>query len=335
MHVADPFLLASADVGRIGAIPGVRLICEAYTLPHAEHVAREHAPDAARTETLTDAQRSAFAAAEALVTLHAPLDLASVAPRLRWLQATGSGIRHLLASGIATMPLALTNAAGAGATGVAEWVVARILEDAKRLPLHAEMQRDGRWEHALGRSLRGLTVGIVGFGAIGQETARLLRPFGVRLVAVRRSAPDATLAAAADLFVTPAQLAEVLPDCDVVVLAVPGNAATEDLVDRAFLAAMPSGSLLVNVARGTVVDENALIDALRTGHLRAAALDVTRKEPLPADDPLRAAPNVRISPHSALAGDGYWDAVLDLVCDNVVRFRDGRPLRNLVRLADL
>ena len=126
---------------------------------------------------------------------------------------------------------------------------------------------------------------------------------------------------------------EVLRRSDIVVVAAPGTNDTDDMFDAAAFAAMPPDSIFVNVARGTLVDETALIDALTSGHLRGAAIDVARIEPLPADDPLWDAPNLLISPHSSTSGEGYADRAFELFCTNLERLVRGEPLVNLIDLS--
>ena len=338
VHVAYGPLVPVIDEARLGAIrDGVEVRTAPYDLSHAEHTkrAREpHAPDLARGEVPLSADlRDALAAAEVMLTLNAPLDLPALAPRLQWIQAIGSGVGQFVPSRLPDGGITLTNAAGVGAVPIAEWVLARILSVYKRLDDHAAQQRSHVWQEAMGASLQGRTAVIVGLGAIGTAVATRLRVFGVHVIGVRRSWTPGATAPDADELVGPDQLHAALGRAHIVVVAAPGTAANENLFDTAAFAAMRRGALFVNVARGSLVDEDALIDALRSGHLRAAAIDVAREEPLPPDSPLWDTPNLTISPHSSASADRYLERVGDLFYDNLARYVAGQELRNVVDLA--
>jgi phosphoglycerate dehydrogenase-like enzyme len=337
--VAFPMLYPATDIDRIRAIagPDTTVTLAAFEISHEQRTRREqqpHDPDTRDADPeLDDTQRAAFATADIVYTLDVPVRLAEVAPRLRWVQAIGSGVGQYVAADLPAAGLALTNGAGIGAPPIAEWVVARVLQILKNLPEHDANAREHRWQSSLGSNLAGKTAVVVGLGAIGRSTARLLRPFGVRVFGVRRSVVPGFVDPDVDEMVTPATLHEALGRADIAVLAAPGTDANENLFDTATFAAMPRGAIFINVARGTLVDEAALIDALNTGHLRAAAIDVARSEPLPADDPLWDAPNLLISPHSSTSGEGYDARAFDLFCRNLAHFVAGEPLENVIDLA--
>jgi len=175
--------------------------------------------------------------------------------------------------------------------------------------------------------LAGRTMVIVGLGRIGARLARFAKAFDMRVVGVKRDVSSS--AGGIDRLVPTAALAAVLPEADFVVLACPLTPETENLIGRDALAAMKPTALLVNVARGRIVDEAALIDALKAKRLRAAALDVTRDEPLPASSPLWTMPNVLITPHTAGETQAYEDNVIDILVDNLGRLERGESgLRN-------
>ena len=266
-------------------------------------------------------------------TLDVPLDLPRVAPNLRFVQAIGSGVGQYVASHLPEGGIVLANGAGIGAPPIAEWVLARILQILKLLPVHDANARDHRWESALGSNLQGKSVSIIGLGAIGREVARRCRAFGVHLLGVRRRGQLGASDPDVDEVYGPDALHSVLGRSDVVVVAAPGTDATGNMFDSAAFAAMRPGSVFVNVARGTLVDEAALIRALASGHLRGAAIDVARTEPLPADDPLWDAPNLLISPHSSTSGEGYADRSFALFCTNLAHLVAGEPLVNVVDLS--
>jgi phosphoglycerate dehydrogenase-like enzyme len=339
VHVGFGPLAPLVDADRLTSVAGrpVDVRAVPYDLGHAEQTRRErepHAPDLAHGELPLDAElRAALADAEVMLTLNAPLELPTLAPRLRWVQAMGSGVGQFVPSDLPAGGITLTNAAGIGAAPIAEWALGRVLSVYKRFDEHAAQQRRHEWVEALGALLEGRTALVVGVGAIGAAVAVRLRAFGVHTIGVKRSYTPGTTDPAVDELIGPADLLATLPRAHVVVVAAPGTAANEGLFDAAAFAAMRRGAVFVNVARGTLVDEDALLDALRSGHLRAAAIDVARQEPLPADSPLWDAPNLAISPHSSASADRYLERVVDLFVDNLGRYTADRPLRNVVDLA--
>jgi phosphoglycerate dehydrogenase-like enzyme len=338
IHVAFPMLFPAIDLDRIRAIAGAdtTVDCVAFEISHEQRTRREQHPHDPATRAadppLDDAQRAAFAAADVLFTLDSPVRLGAVAPHLRWVQAIGSGVGQFVAADLPDAGIVLTNGAGIGAPPIAEWVVARVLQILKLLPEHDANAREHRWHTVLGSNLAGRTAVVVGLGAIGRATARLLRPFDVRVIGIRRTVVAGFVDPDVDELLTPDALHEALGRADIVVLAAPGTDTNENLFDEATFAAMRPGSIFVNVARGTLVDEGALIQALRTGHLRSAAIDVARHEPMPFDDPLWDVSNLLISPHSSTSGDGYADRAFDLFCRNLAHFVRGEPLDNVVKL---
>jgi phosphoglycerate dehydrogenase-like enzyme len=337
VHVAYGPLRDVIDAHRLAAIhPAVEVRNASYDLGHAEQTRRSHephAPDLAAGEIELSAElRDALADAEVMLTLNAPLDLPALAPRLRWIQAIGSGVGQFVPSRLPDGDITLTNAAGVGAAPIAEWVVARILAIYKRLDDHAAQQRAHVWQEAMGSLLEGRTAVIVGLGAIGTAVAVRLRAFGVHLIGVRRSWTPGSVAPEVDELVGPDRLHDVLGRAHVVVVAAPGTAANENLFDAAAFGAMRRNAVFVNIARGSLVDEDALVEALRSGHLRAAAIDVAREEPLPPDSALWDTPNLVISPHSSASAERYLERVGELFYDNLARYVRGRELRNVVDL---
>jgi glyoxylate/hydroxypyruvate reductase len=260
-------------------------------------------------------------------------DLPKLAPRLRWIQATSSGIGPFVkGAGLDRSGILITNAAGVHAVPLAEHTLLSLLYFVKDLPARARDQRAHRWERYSGRELRGMTVGVVGLGAVGREIARTLRAVGLRVIGVRRTPVEDPEALHVDEATTPDRLHELLPRCDALVLIAPHTAETEGMIGARELALLPRGAVLVNVARGALVDEPALIGALRSGHLGGAALDVAAVEPLPAESPLWDLPNVLITAHSASTVDRENERLTDLFCENLRRFLAGEPLLNLLRL---
>jgi phosphoglycerate dehydrogenase-like enzyme len=339
VHVAFEPLGPVVDPARVQAIsPGAEVLAVPYDLDHEQRTRRSqepHAPDLAAGELeLTPGLRSALERADVMVTLDAPLGLPALAPRLRWIQAIGSGVGQFVPSLGPGSGVQLTNAAGIGAVPIAEWVLARVLSVYKRLDEHDEQQRRRHWEQKLGAVVAGRRAVVVGLGAIGTEVAKRLRAFDVHVTGVRRTWTPGTTSPHADEVIGPDALLGALGEAHIVIVAAPGTAANEDLFDEVAFAAMRPGAVFVNVARGTLVDEAALMAALGSGHLRAAALDVTREEPLPTDSPLWDAPNLTISPHSSASSDRYLERVADLFYGNLERFVAGEPLANVVDLTD-
>jgi phosphoglycerate dehydrogenase-like enzyme len=337
VYVPFPMLHPAIDLDRLRAVePSVEVITTPFDVDHELRTLREQKPFSdeirARQPDLTPEQRDAFARAHVVFTLDVPMDLPPLAPNLRWIQAIGSGVGQFVSSRLDDGGIVLTNGAGIGAPPIAEWVIARVLQIIKLLPEHDAAAREHRWDTVLGGQLQGKTMAVVGLGAIGRETARRARAFGVKLIGIRRSWQPGMTDDDVDELCGPAALLDVVGRSDIVVLAAPGTDDNEDLFDAEMFAAMRPGSIFVNVARGTLVDEGALIDALERGHLRAAAIDVARAEPLPADDPLWSAPNLLVSPHSSTSGEGYAERAFDLFCRNFERFVRDEPLENVVDL---
>ena len=337
VYVPYPFLASSIDPDRLAEIhPDVELLTTPFEIDHAMRTARERDPYSAELRyqepPLTDAQADAFARAEVVFTLDVPMDLPDRAPRLRWIQAMGSGVGQYVSSRLPEGGITLTNGASIGAASISEWVVGRILQIVKNFPLHDELARTHEWRMSPGGSLEGRTVAIVGLGAIGRATARRLRAFGVHLVGIRRSWQAGAEDPDVDELFGPGDLHEILGRSDIVVLAAPGTRENENLFDEGAFSAMAPGAIFVNVARGSLVDEDALRRALTNGTLAAAAIDVARVEPLPADSPLWSTPNLYLSPHSSAVASGYGRRAADLFYRNLGHYLAGEPLENVVDL---
>jgi phosphoglycerate dehydrogenase-like enzyme len=283
----------------------------------------------ARAPALTDEQRDAFGRAEVLLALDLPVGLGAFAPDLRWVQAIGAGTDHFHGAQLGP-DVVITNAAGVAAVPIAEFVVGQLLAIWKRFDELADQQRRHVWKPAYGRQVSGLTLGLVGLGAIGTAVAERARALGMRVLAARRRPGAEDRPPVVDELVGPERLHEVLSRVDAVVVCAPATPDTHDLFDAAAFAAMRPGAVFCNVARGSLVDEAALLDSLRSGHLGAAVLDVTQQEPLPADSPLWDTPNLRLSPHSSASLDHYVESVFELFADNLDRYVRGDPLRNVV-----
>ena len=253
------------------------------------------------------------------------------ATSLRWVQIHSAGVDRPVYLELRRRGLRLTSSSGANTSVVVQSALAGLLALARHFPQLMAAQRRKAWEPLLGarmpRDLAGQTALIVGWGLIGQGLAGLLRALGLRIVAVRSSALNAAPAEATVAF---EQIGDLLPRADWLVLACPLTERTRGLIDAAALARLPPGARLINVARGEVVDEAALIEALRSGRLVGAFLDVFAQEPLPADSPLWELPGVLLTPHSAGHSDGNEARVGAIFLDNLARWQQGRPLLNEV-----
>ena len=326
-----------ATVARLTSIdPRIEVVLERYdegqdmrTLRgRAEHLAEARA----KAPALTDTQRAMFGRVHAVVGIDLPFDIGAVAPNLAWVQAVGAGTAQLQSAGLAEAGIRLTNAAGANAVAIAEFVVGRLLEERKRFREIDALQQQHDWVPTYGTELAGNTVGLIGYGAITSNIAKRLAAFDVELLATRRSAKPGDTVPHIDELVPVDRLHEMLSRCDTVIAAVPETPETIGMMDAAAFAAMPAGSYFVNVGRGTLVDEPALIAALRSGHLRGAALDVASEEPLPAGHPLWSAPNVAISAHCSTSPSALFANLNRLWADNIRRWITGEPLVNEVDL---
>jgi phosphoglycerate dehydrogenase-like enzyme len=264
-----------------------------------------------------------------------PLELAPTLasrPNLRWIQATSAGVGKLAERvGLTESSVAVTTASGVHARPLAEFALLGMLmfgKDALRL---GRDQREHRWERFAGEEVAGKTVCVVGLGKIGREVARLARALDARVVGTVRELGDRVPGDLGVERLEPTErLDELLPETDVLVLAVPHTALTHRLIDARRLALLKPGAILVNVARGDVVDEAALIEALQSGQLRGAALDVFEHEPLPTESPLWDLPNVFVSPHSASTVAAENGRIVELFQENIRRYLEGRPLLNLL-----
>jgi len=246
--------------------------------------------------------------------------LVRTAPELRWVQATFAGAgQQLSAAGLAQEDverITWTSSVGIHITPLGEWALFGILALTKDLPRLEADKRARHWAHYPVDEVRGTTVLVVGLGEIGGEVARLAEAFGMNVLWTRRNEGD---------------LDELLPRADSVVVTLPLTGETRGMFDRRRLGLLKPGAIFVNIGRGPVVDEEALIDALRSGHLRGAALDVYATEPLPRDSPLWELDNVILSPHTAAQSIHENERIVELFADNLRRYLAGEELRSRVR----
>ncbi len=256
-------------------------------------------------------------------------DLPELAPHVRWVQSTSAGIGQFVKrmGYDRRMPnTVFTTSSGVHARPLAEFVVMAMLMHYKGLMRMMHDQERKHWERYAGTDLEGRTLAIVGLGRVGSEIARLCRALGMTVIGADvKPSPQVV-----DRYYELGQLHAMLPLADVLTLSVPHTPQTEKMIGAKELALLPRGAYFINIARGMVVDESALIEALRSGHLSGAALDVFTEEPLPPSSPLWEMPNVLVSPHSASTSDRENGRIMDLFCDNLRRFLNGEPLRNVL-----
>ena len=263
------------------------------------------------------------------------------APRLAWVHSATSGVERALTPASRERGLIVTNARGVFSRPIAEYVLMMILAVSRRLPQLLELQRERTWQPLEGSELRDVTVGIVGLGSIGRAVGGLATAFGCRVIAVRRRPESGVESsregddlsfgeAMLDRVGGPEMLPELLGESDFIVLAAPLTPETENMINADTLAMVKAGSWLINVARGRLIDERALLRALRDGPLGGAVLDTFREEPLPALSSFYELPNVIVTPHTAWSSGRVLDRSVDLFCDNLRRFATGEPLLNVV-----
>jgi phosphoglycerate dehydrogenase-like enzyme len=259
-------------------------------------------------------------------TVGLPVEYFDAAGNLKWYQAINAGLERMERAGILHRGFAVTSGAGIASVGIAEWIVGSMVMLAKNLHVYVRQQSAAKWEPSRSGELDGKTVGIVGLGEIGRETARRCRAFGMKVIATRRNVQPGTVDPDCDALLPYAQLNRVLEVSDYVVLSVPLTGETRGLIGAPQLAAMKKSAFLLNVARGDIVDQAALIAALKDGAIAGAALDVTSPEPLPADSELWTLPNVILTPHISGNVEGYGHKAAGVFVANLRRYVDGEPL---------
>ena len=259
------------------------------------------------------------------------------AARLKWVHCSGHAVGHFPLTELAARAITVTNSRGVQAIPIAEHVLACLLALARRLPQTMRDQQQSLWRpnELLGDAspwlLSGRTLAVIGMGTIGQAIAVRARAFGMRIVGMRRN-PNRGTPEAFDQVLGPADRNDLLGRADVVVVAAPLTEETTLLLDADAIAALKPGAIVINVARGQLIDEAALAEALAGGRLGGAALDVFTTEPLPVHSRFWSLPNVIVTPHNSGFRAGHFDAVIDLFCENLKRFERGVELLNVVNL---
>ncbi len=336
--VGFPPFADESFMGRLRKIEGI----EAVVLPidaqadwagATAHIPHTEPPPWATT--VAKEREALLARAHVLTTLHTPDRLADRAPNLIWIQGSGAGVEQFATAGLDRDKVILTNCAGVSATSMSEWVIGRLLQVWKRFRTVDEIQQAHRFKRSYGRTFSGSTIGIVGLGQIGRAVASRARAFGCTTLGMTRSARLGDVSADVDRLYPADQLHDMLRECDAVVIAAPSTPETHHLIDAAALAAMGRHAVLVNVARGTLVDQAELARVMKEEPLAAAILDVFDPEPLEPESPLWDLPNVYISAHSSVSLDRYMEDVFEIFVDNLERILAGRELRNVVDMKSL
>jgi phosphoglycerate dehydrogenase-like enzyme len=258
-----------------------------------------------------------------------PEALRRQAPKLRWIQLTSAGMDRAARSGLVESEFLLTSASGLHATPIGEYVLCVMLMFCKGAPRFVRAQERREWTRSMPQELLGKTVGVVGLGHIGGEVARLAKAFGCRVIATRRSAQAGATAEHVDTLLPSTGLPELLRESDFVVLAIPLTNDTRHLIGEAELRTMKPGAVLINIARGAIVDEAALVRALKEGWIGGAGLDVFEREPLPPESELWDLENVILSPHISGGTEIYNQRAVAIFCENLRRYLAGEPLMNL------
>ena len=259
--------------------------------------------------------------------------LPDLAPNTRWIQSTSSGIGQSVNKRRypERMPnTIITTASGVHAIPLAEFAAMAMLMHSRRALHMIKEQYNRRWERFSGTDLSGRTVLIVGLGSVGSEVARISKALGMRVLGIRRNPEKSTLGEAVESVHRLDSLPDLLPQAEFLVLAAPHTAETQGIIGIKEFALLPKGAVLINISRGSLIDESALIASLTSGHLGGAYLDVFAKEPLPAANPLWSLPNVLVNAHSASTSDRENSRIVDLFCNNLRRYLNNEPLLNVL-----
>jgi D-2-hydroxyacid dehydrogenase (NADP+) len=271
-----------------------------------------------------------LAGADVIFGLMLTKDVLSRAPKLKWLQMMSAGVDRLRDTEIWRSKVTITGVSGIHASPIGEFVLGLMLMFAKDMPRCFRMKQNHEWQRYLPRLLYGKTVGIAGLGHIGSEVARLSKAFGMKVIATRRSVKKAGKARNVDLLLPQARMKEMLAESDFVVLSVPLTPETRHIIGRAELKAMKPSAYIINIGRGSLIDEEALIRALDEKKIAGAGLDVTATEPLPEESRLWEMDNVILSPHVSGGMEDYMGRATALFCENLKRYLAGKRLVNVV-----
>ena len=269
---------------------------------------------------------------EVIYTFRLPQNVITRAPKLKWIQAVSAGVDGILVDeAVIKSPVIMTHIKGVHDVPISEFTLGLMLTLIKEFPLYWDLQKEKKWQPSYNATtLRSKTVGIVGLGSIGQEIARLSKAFGMRVAATRRSVKQATQEGNTDLVLPSAQLPRLLSESDFVVIAAPSTPETRNMISEKELRVMKPTAYLINISRGGIVDDEALIRALEENWIAGAGLDAFEIEPLPPESRLWELPNAIITPHiSWWRADNFMQATLQF-CDNLRRYLKREELLNVV-----
>jgi phosphoglycerate dehydrogenase-like enzyme len=328
-------------VDRIRAVGNCRVTFEPDLLPQPRYTSDHRGQDDFKRDEAAQARWSAILA-ETEVMLGVPgespsqlADAVAHAPRLRWVQCmyagAGEQVRNAKLPAEDLARIVFTSSAGVHGTTLAEFFFMGLLALRKDIRRLERLRAERSWDHWAMGELNGSTLAIIGMGAIGRAMGLLGKAFGMRVLAVTR---DGGAREDADASYPIGRLSEAVAQADAVALTLPGTDVTRGLFGRAAIAAMKPTAIFGNVGRGSVVDQDALIEALQRGAIAGAVLDVFTPEPLPDDNPLWTMENVIFSPHTAALSNLENARVVELFCDNLGRFAGGQPLRSAVNTAE-
>jgi phosphoglycerate dehydrogenase-like enzyme len=311
--------------------PGrVEVVHARYQASWEEVSARRSGHTWAEPEQVSDELLDALGRAEVVFGFLVPRRLPELAPHLRWVATPATGVDQLRGTAVLESDhIIVTNAGGLFGPLIAEHVLAMILYFAKRLRVFDDQRQKREWNMSRVQALAGRTLGVVGVGGIGVAVAQLGRTLGMRVLGVGRTAAEARSVPAVHQLYSRNELHALLAASDYVVLAVADTPETRAMIGVAELAAMRPSAVLVNVARGTVIDEAALVEALRKGTIAGAGLDVFAHEPLPTESPLWELPNVLLTPHVAASVEDYLPRAIEQFKENVGRYLRGEALANV------
>lgn len=331
-RISEQFAAAAAEIH-----PDIRFVPAPYVETDEARTARGanngRLDDPTSAQSIDDEQRAAWGRAHVAIVRDLPDDISSLAPHLEWVQTITAGFDTMDLDALRAAGIRLTNARGLAAKSMSEFVLARLLQIWKQLRTLDQAQDRHEWVRGHGVELSGKTVGIAGLGAIGRNVAKRLRAFDIEVLAARASAEPGDTDADVDELYPASELHDMLPRCDAVIACLPTTEQTVDLFDQRAFAGMRPGSIFCNVGRGVQVVEADLIAALESGQVGAAVLDVTRTEPLPAEDPLWSAPNLYLSPHASVSLDRYVENLEELIVENLRRFVAGEQMATEVDLS--
>ncbi len=262
--------------------------------------------------------------------LYLPQDIAKRAPNLRWVQSYGAGLDFMPAPAMLAHGITITNSSPVNARPISEFCLTFMLMHAKRSVWRLDNQRAKSWTRGFNDELAGKTLGIIGPGHIGAGVAKRAAAFEMRVLATRRTYIPNEQVAFVDQVYPTSRLNEMLAECDYVVCSAPLTGETRHMLSTSQFAAMKPGSFFINISRGSVVDEPALTQALQSGHLSGAGLDVFEEEPLPANSALWTMPNVIITPHVTNGLVDLTDRSVRFFCENLKRYLNKQPLQAVI-----